>query len=77
MIYKNKNEMLLVQLKDYKDYLLKLSKNDKENAKKEASESLIRIGIINKDGSLKPPYNGEKVNENDFEFGPKSKVLKK
>lgn len=74
---KNKNKMLLEQLKNYEDYLLKLSKNDPKRAKKEASESLIRIGIINKDGKLKSPYNGEKVNENDFEFGPKSKVLKK
>ena len=53
----------------------KLSKENPKLAKQEAKKALISIGIIDKDGSLKPPYNGEKVNQDDFERGPR-KVLK-
>lgn len=76
MISKNKNEMLICQLRNYKEYLIKLSKNNPERAKNESLNALIRIGIVNKDGKIKPPYNGKKVNENDFEYGPKSKIFK-
>jgi len=77
MKYKTKNELLIKQMNNYLKYLNKLRKDNPETSKREATKALIRIGIIDKNNNLKPPYNGEKVNENDFEYGPKSKVLKK
>ena len=53
-----------------KDELEKLSKINPELARKKAKEDLVRIGLIDEDGNLKPPYNGQKVNENDFTMGP-------
>ncbi len=76
MKYKTKNELLLEQMENYKIYFEKLSKENPELAKVEASEALVRIGIIDKKGKLRPPYNGEKVNQDDFERGPK-KLIKK
>lgn len=71
MKYKTKNELLLKQMEDYMLYLKTLSQNNPELAKVEAKEALVRIGILDKDGNTKPPYNGEKVNLDDFERGPR------
>ncbi len=76
MKHKTRNELLLEQMKNYELYLKKLSKEKPELAKVEAREALVRIGIIDKKGKLRPPYNGEKVNLDDFERGPK-KLIKK
>lgn len=77
MEYKTKKEILLEKMCNYKSYIEKLKEENPLLAKKEAREALIRIGIINEKGDLKPPYNGEKVNENDFELGPRKKVKRK
>ena len=71
MEYKTRNELLLEQMKEYRIYLESLSKENPELAKKVAKEDLIRTGIIDEYGNLKPPYNGEKVNQDDFERGPR------
>ncbi len=73
---KNRNELLIEQMNNYKLYLIKISQDNPERAKVEAKQALIRIGIIDKDCKLKSPYNGEKVNSDDFERGPR-KILKK
>ena len=41
-----------------------------EEAKRIAMEDLMRTGIIDEQGNLKPPYNGVKVNPTDFTRGP-------
>ena len=53
-----------------------MSQDNPERAKVEAKQALIRIGIIDKDCKLRSPYNGEKVNSDDFERGPR-KILEK
>ena len=47
-----------------------LAKEQPEEAKKIAFKRLQDSGIIDETGNLKPPYNGEKVNESDFTRGP-------
>ncbi len=71
-----KCESLFDRMEEEKLHLEKLFKENPKKAKKEAKEALIRMGLINKDGSLKPPYNGEKVNEDDFEMGPSRALIK-
>lgn len=51
--------------------LKELSKTNPELAKKKARENLHRAGILDKDGELAPPYNRQKVNEDDFTRGPR------
>ena len=50
--------------------LEELRKTNPELAKKIARESLQRAGILDKHGKLAPPYNGQKVHEDDFTRGP-------
>ena len=50
--------------------LKELGRTNPELAKKKAIESLQRTGIIDEKGNLAPPYNGQKVNEDDFTRGP-------
>jgi len=52
--------------------LKELRKANPELAKKKARENLYRAGILDIDGKLTPPYNGQKVNEDDFTRGPKN-----
>lgn len=59
-------------LKEKVESLKKLAIENPEAARKIAMKDLIRSGIIDEDGNLKPPYNGENVNEDDFSRGPKS-----
>lgn len=58
------------EMEKYIQNLKELKRNNPELAKKIARESLQRSGILDKDGKLAPPYNGQKVNENDFTMGP-------
>lgn len=51
--------------------LKQLSKTNPELAKKIAKESLQKSGILDKDGKLAPPYNGQKLHDTDFTRGPK------
>lgn len=50
--------------------LKELRKTNPELAKKKAREDLQRAGILDEKGELAPPYNGQKVNEDDFSRGP-------
>lgn len=50
--------------------LKELRKTNPELAKKKAKEDLQRAGILDEKGELAPPYNGQKVNEDDFTRGP-------
>ncbi len=52
--------------------LKELRKTNHELAKKKAREDLQRVGILDEEGKLAPPYNGKKVNEDDFSRGPKA-----
>lgn len=51
--------------------LKQLSKTNPELARKIARESLQKSGILDKDGKLAPPYNGQKVHDSDFTRGPR------
>lgn len=50
--------------------LKELRKTNPKLAKEKAREQLQRVGILDEDGNLAPPYNGQKVNEDDFTRGP-------
>ncbi len=76
MKYKTRNELLLDNIKKDLVYMERLSKTNPNLAKKEATDALIEMGLIDENCNLKPPYNGEKVNLDDFERGPK-KALRK
>ena len=62
---------LSAHLEEYLEYLTYLNDNNPQQARKLAEESLLRTGIIDENGNLKPPYNGEKVNNDDFTRGPR------
>ena len=47
-----------------------LRETNSELAKKIATADLQKAGFLDKDGNPVPPYNGEKVNEDDFTMGP-------
>lgn len=64
------NEETIKSMDKYIEDLKQLYKTNPELAKKKAIEDLQRTGILDKDGKLAPPYNGRKVNENDFTRGP-------
>lgn len=64
-------EDTIKQTDKYIEELKQLSKTNPELARKIARESLQKSGILNKDGKLAPPYNGQKVNEDDFTRGPR------
>ena len=58
------------KVEEYIEILKKLKDRDPELAKKIAMEHLQKVGIIDEKGKIKPPYNGEKVNDDDFTIGP-------
>lgn len=64
-------EEAIKEMDKYIEDLKQLRKTNPELAKKIAKESLQRSGILDKDGKLAPPYNGQKVHEDDFTRGPK------
>lgn len=64
-------EALLESQANYLLHLKHLAKNNPEEAKKIAIESLMSAGIIDKSGNLTAPYNGENVGPDDFTRGPK------
>ena len=74
---KTNSEVLLESQKQYLEKLKRLAETDPEKAKEVCAEALIRSGIINDAGELKAPYNGEKVNPDDFTRGPKLTKKKK
>lgn len=65
-------------MRNYVDYLKKLKSDNPEKAKEIAHNDLVRVGIIDEEGNLLYPYNGEEPREDDFSMGPdkiKSKKL--
>lgn len=71
------DEQVLDSMNKYLKYFTDLMESDPEKAKEIAKEHLQATGIIDERGELKPPYNGEKVNETDFTRGPKLKREKR
>ena len=63
-------EKVLKAMDDEINRLKELKKTNPELAKKIAVKDLQKAGILDQDGNLVPPYNGEKVNEDDFTRGP-------
>ena len=66
----SKYDTLIKAMKEEIKDLQNLKKTNPELAKKKAKESLIRMGYIDEQGNVLPPYNGQKVNEDDFTRGP-------
>lgn len=64
-------EMYLKLQQAYLQYFKYLEETDRKKAEKVARRNLIGAGIISEDGSLRPPYNGTRVNPNDFTRGPR------
>ena len=62
---------------EYGNFLKKLEQENPELAKEYAIECLKGSGILDEEGNLKAPYNGNKVNDTDFTRGPKPKVRQK
>lgn len=52
------------------DNLKKLVETNRPLAEKIAKESLMNTNIIDEDKNVLPPYNGTKVNDDDFTRGP-------
>lgn len=52
-------------------YLEKLKNMDKDEDVKDSFGALKRISIIDNGDNLKAPYNGEKINSDDFTRVPK------
>ena len=73
---KTTNQEYIEQQKKYIKFLKKLAKENPEVAKEYAIESLKASGILDEEGNLKAPYNGNKVNDTDFTRGPKVRQRK-
>ena len=80
------HEELIKKLEEEIKDLRELYKTNPELAKKKAREecgndvyikpeNLQKTGIIDESGKLLPPYNGQKVNDNDFTIGPNENCL--
>lgn len=61
---------LLEHMNEHMEYLKLMAKENPEEAKKMATESLKDAGILDENGNINVPYNGE-VNDDDFTRGPK------
>ena len=68
----SKYEEIIKLMQKEIDEFNELKKTNPELAKKKARERLQEAGILGKDGKLAPPYNGQKVNEDDFTRGPRA-----
>ena len=64
------NEELVKRMNEYLEYLKKTYETNPELARKKAKEALQRTGILDEKGKIAPPYNGNKVNADDFTRGP-------
>ena len=70
-MYENLYKEAIKEMDKYIEDLKELSKPNPELAKKIAREELQKSGILGEDGKLAPPYNGQKVNDNQFTRGPR------
>ena len=66
------HEETIKEMDKYIEDLKQLYKTNPKLAKNKAREDLQRTGILDKNGKLASPYNGKKVNENDFTRGPEA-----
>ena len=71
------NQEFIELQKKYIRFLKKLAKENPEAAKEYAIQSLQKSGILDENGELAAPYNGEKVNDTDFTRGPRKSLKKK
>ena len=68
-MYENMYEEAIKEMDKYIQSLKQLREADPELAKKISRESLQKPGILDKDGKLASPYNGQKMHEDDFSRG--------
>ena len=69
-MYKNSYEEAIKEMEEYIQSLKQLRETNPELAKKIVRERLQNSGILDKKGALAPPYNGQKIYEEDFTRGP-------
>lgn len=69
-MYDNMYEEAIKEINKQLEELKELRRKNPELAKKIARENLQKSGILDENGELAPPYNGQKVNDNDFTRGP-------
>ncbi len=62
-------ENAIKEMNEYLNSLKDLRKTNPELARKIAREGLQKSGIIDENGNLNAPYNGQNVNEDDFTRG--------
>ena len=72
-MYEETLEKVINEMDKCIEDLKELSKTNPKLARKKAIEQLQHAGILNSEGKLAPPYNGQKVNEDDFTRGPEKK----
>lgn len=70
-MYGDNHKEEIEEINRYIQNLKQLSETNPELAKKVARENLQKCGIIDKDGKLAPPYNGQKVHDTDFTRWPR------
>ena len=58
------------EMNKYIEDLKELRKTNPKLAMKIAKEGLQKSGILDENGELAPPYNGQKVHDTDFTRGP-------
>ena len=75
-MYKNCYESLINGFAQETKRLKDLIEKDPKRANEESVKRLQSSGILDEKGGLKAPYNGQKVNENDFTRGPKTCLIK-
>lgn len=71
-MYENHYESLINGLAQEVKRLEELREKDPKRAKEEAIKGLQSSGILDENGELKAPYNGQKIHENDFTRGPRA-----
>ena len=64
------NNSLVEGMKQYLSNCKKEAEINKDTAKEKAKKNLIEMGYMNEESEILPPYNGQKVNDEDFTYGP-------
>ncbi len=70
----DKDDEIIEGMKKYLKSLKHLAEIDPISARKESTEALQRMGLIDENLKYKYPYNGERPKGNDFTYGPKIKI---
>ena len=58
------------EMKAYLKACKKEQERNEEAAREKTEKNLVEMGYMNKNMDILPPYNGERVNDEDFTFGP-------